>query len=276
MSSSFRMPIPGGVLDFSRPLVMGVLNVTPDSFSDGGRWLDHRTAVAHAVTMVEAGADVIDVGGESTRPGALPVDAREETRRIAPVVRALARRKIIVSIDTSKPAVAQAAFDAGAKILNDVTALGDPAMAQVARRARAAVILMHMQGAPRTMQSDPRYGDVVREVRTWLRRAVDRAVRAGIPRQRIIVDPGIGFGKTAEHNVEILRRLTEFATLRRPIAIGTSRKRFIGHFLGRDVNGRLHGTSATVAAAVLRGAHLIRVHDVAAMVDVVRMAHILR
>lgn len=276
MRNAFRVPIPGGILDFSRPLVMGVLNVTPDSFSDGGRWLSPRAAVARGLALAREGADVVDVGGESTRPGADPVSADEEIRRTVPVVRALARRGVTVSIDTSKAGVADAAFRAGAKILNDVTALADPAMPGLAARARVAVILMHMKGTPRTMQRRPRYRDVVREILDHLRARIRLAVRAGIGRERIIVDPGIGFGKRPEHNLEILRRLDEFAALGRPVAIGTSRKSFIGRFLDRPVDRRRDGTAATVAAAVLRGARLVRVHDVPEMADVVRMSALLR
>ncbi|MBI2931868.1 MAG: dihydropteroate synthase [Planctomycetes bacterium] len=261
---------------WKRPRVMGVLNVTPDSFSDGGRWIRSTAAIAHGVRMARAGADIIDVGGESTRPDAAPVPADEEIRRIKPVVRALAAKGIMVSIDTSKASVAEVAFEAGAKILNDVTALADPRMGPLAARAGVAVILMHMKGTPRTMQDDPRYDDVVREIKAFLRAAIKRAGKAGIPRERLLVDPGIGFGKTAEHNLEILQRLDEFVSLGPPIAIGTSRKRFIGHVLDRPVDRRLWGTAATVATAVLRGARLVRVHDVEAMVDVVRMASLLR
>jgi len=255
---------------------MGVLNVTPDSFSDGGTWIDARSAIAHGVRLARQGADIIDVGGESTRPGAEPVAADVEIRRVVPVVRALARRGLAVSIDTSKAAVASAAIDAGASIVNDVTALADPAMAPLAARARVAVILMHMKGTPRTMQARPRYGDVVKEILAFLRARLRAATSAGIARERLIVDPGIGFGKLPRHNLEILRRLGEFAALGRPVAIGTSRKRFIGHYLGRDVDERVPGTAATVAAAVLRGASLIRVHDVDVMADVVRMSTLLR
>jgi len=273
---AMRVPIPGGALDLRRTLVMGVLNVTPDSFSDGGRFATPRAAVAHGVRMAQAGADIIDVGGESTRPGAAPVAPDAEIERVVPVVRVLARRGIVVSIDTSKAAVAAEAIRAGATVLNDVTALAGDGMAELAARMRVAVILMHMKGTPRTMRKSARYRDVVREVKAFLRRAVERAVRAGVARERILVDPGIGFGKRPAHNLEILRRLGEFASLGRPIVVGTSRKSFIGHFLGRPVDGRLHGTSATVAAAVLRGAAVVRVHDVEAMMDVVRMTDLLR
>ncbi len=274
----FRLRHAGGILVLGRrTLVMGILNVTPDSFSDGGRWLDPDRAAAHGLEMARQGARIIDVGGESTRPGSLGVPEGEELRRVVPVVERLARRGILVSIDTSKAGVARAAFRAGARILNDVTALrGDPATARAAARAGAAVILMHMKGRPRTMQRNPRYGDVVSEICRFLRRAVEYALSAGIPRDRILVDPGIGFGKRPEHNVEILRRLEEFRSLGLPLVVGTSRKSFIGHYLGREVQERMAGTAATVAAAVLRGADVVRVHDVREMSDVARMADILR
>jgi dihydropteroate synthase len=267
----FIVPYPGGSLRFGgRTLVMGVLNVTPDSFSDGGLHLDPDRAVSAGLAM--EGADVLDVGGESTRPGAEPVSAAEEIRRVEPVVRGLARRGRLVSIDTAKPAVARAAFAAGARILNDVTALADPDLAREAVRARVPVVLMHMKGTPRTMQRDPVYRDVVAEIADFLHERMDRALSAGIPRARILLDPGIGFGKRPEHNLEILRRLEELRSLGRPVVVGTSRKSFIGHVLGRPVGERRDGTAATVTAAVLRGADMVRVHDVREMADAARMA----
>jgi len=272
------VPYPGGSLTFGRRThVMGVLNVTPDSFSDGGDWMDPDRALRRARTMVRQGADLVDVGGESTRPGARAVPAKEEIRRVVPVVERLAAERILVSIDTSKAAVARAAFRAGAKILNDVTALrGDCAMAKTAARAGVAVILMHMKGTPRTMQESPLYGDVVAEIIGFFREILRTAWRAGIERDKIIVDPGIGFGKSPEHNLEILRRLHEFRTLGRPLAIGTSRKSFIGRALNRRVDDRTSGTAATVAAAILRGADVVRVHDIREMTDVARMTDLLR
>src|SRR5579859_791960 len=269
---------PGGSITFGRrTTVMGVLNVTPDSFSDGGNWMDPDRAVRHARRMVRDGADLVDVGGESTRPRARPVPVSEEIRRVVPVIRRLAAERILVSIDTSKAAVAAAAFQAGAKILNDVTALrGDRSMAKAAARAGVGVILMHMKGSPGTMQVNPEYGDVVAEISDFFREILKTAWRAGIERDKIILDPGIGFGKLPEHNLEILRRLDEFRSLGRPLAIGTSRKSFIGRALGRQVHDRLSGTGATVAAAILRGADLVRVHDVREMSDVARMTDLLR
>jgi dihydropteroate synthase len=272
------VPYPGGSLVFGkRTYVMGVLNVTPDSFSDGGDWTDPDRAVRRARAMVREGADIIDVGGESTRPGARPVPADREIRRVVPVIERLAREKILVSIDTSKAAVAEAAFRAGAKILNDVTALrGDPALARAAARAKVAVILMHMKGSPRTMQRNPEYRDVVKEILSFFREILRNALRAGIERDKMILDPGIGFGKSPGHNLEILRRLDEFRSLGRPLAIGTSRKSFIGRALGRRVDDRVSGTAATVAAAILRGADVVRVHDVREMSDVARMTDLLK
>lgn len=274
-----KVALPGGRrLEVGRrTLVMGVLNVTPDSFSDGGRWADPERALRHARGMVRSGADLVDVGGESTRPGADPVSAKEELRRTVPVVEALCADKILVSVDTSKGAVAEAALRAGAAIVNDVTALRDRATARAAAKHGAGVILMHMQGAPRTMQKAPRYGDVVGDIVAFLRERLDFALRAGIGRDKLFVDPGIGFGKTAEHNETILRRLGELRRLGRPVVVGTSRKRFIGNALGgRGIGDRLFGTAATVAAAVLRGADVVRVHDVREMADVARMTDVLR
>jgi dihydropteroate synthase len=261
-----------------RTLVMGILNVTPDSFSDGGRWLDPKRAVRRGMSMVRAGADLIDVGGESTRPGAKPVPAKEEARRVVPVVEALAAKGVRVSVDTSKAKVAGAALAAGATMVNDVTALrGDRRMAEVCARAGAEVVLMHMKGTPRTMQAAPRYRDVVREISAFFRERLNFALRAGIPRDKIFLDPGIGFGKTPEHNVEILRRLEEFRGLGVPLVLGTSRKSFIGRVLGgREPDDRVFGTAATVAVAVLRGAAVVRVHDVREMSDVVRVTDEMR
>lgn len=269
---------PGGSLRLGhRTALMGILNVTPDSFSDGGEWIDPERALRHARTMVREGAAIIDVGGESTRPGARAVRAGEEIRRVVPVIERLADEGILVSIDTSKSAVARAAFRAGAKILNDVTALrGDPAMARAAAKAGVAVILMHMKGTPRTMQRNPSYRDVVEEILEFFRGILRNAWRAGIERDKIILDPGIGFGKLPEHNLEILRRLDEFRRLGCPLAIGTSRKSFIGRALGRRVDDRVYGTAATVAAAILRGVDVVRVHDVREMSDVARMTDLLR
>jgi dihydropteroate synthase len=251
---------------------MGVVNVTPDSFSDGGRYLDAAAAIEHGLELVRDGAEILDVGGESTRPGAEPVDAEEELRRVEPVVAGLAG-VATVSIDTSKAAVAEAAIDAGASIVNDVTALrGDPEMAALCAERGVGVVLMHMPGNPRTMQDDPRYGDVVDEVKAFLAERVEAAVGAGVDEERIWLDPGIGFGKTLEHNLELLRRLGELRELGRPLVIGTSRKSFIGRIDGSAVDRRIGGTIASSVLAAAGGADVLRVHDVAEMAQAMRVA----
>jgi dihydropteroate synthase len=255
-----------------RTLLMGILNTTPDSFSDDGLYHDEDAAVRRAMTMIDEGADLIDVGGCSTRPGAEEPTPEEELRRTVPVIeRIRSTGDAIISIDTYRPEVARRALDAGARLINDVTALNDTAMAELAAERRVPVLLMHMQGTPRTMQKDPHYDDLLAETTRFLRRAVDRAVKAGIREERIAVDPGFGFGKTVEHNLRILRGLHEYRSLGRPVAIGASRKSTIGRVLDRPVDRRQMGTAATVALAVISGASIIRVHDVAAMRDVVRM-----
>ncbi|MFL5845968.1 MAG: dihydropteroate synthase [Solirubrobacteraceae bacterium] len=254
--------------------IMGVLNVTPDSFSDGGEWFDHDAAVARGRELIAQGAAIVDVGGESTRPGAAPVPEAEELARVVPVVEALAGAGAQISVDTSKAAVARAALAAGATFVNDVTALrGDPAMAALAAEAGCDVCLMHMLGEPRTMQQDPRYGDVVSEVRAFLETAMADAVAAGVPEARIALDPGIGFGKTMAHNLELLRRLDEIATLGRPVVVGTSRKSFLGRITGRDdPHQRVMGTVATNVLAFERGGSIFRVHDVTATRDALAVA----
>ncbi len=243
---------------------MGVVNVTPDSFSDGGLYLDPEAAIAHGRELAAAGADILDVGGESTRPGAEPVAAEEELRRVVPVVRSLSQLDCEVSVDTSKAPVAAAALDAGATIVNDVTALrGDAAMAALCAERGATVVLMHMLGEPRTMQEDPRYGDVVAEVKSFLAERLEAATAAGIAEERVWLDPGIGFGKTAAHNMELLRRLGELRELGRPLVIGTSRKSFIGRVDGSAAGERLGGTIASSVLAAAEGAEVLRVHDVA-------------
>lgn len=248
-----------------RTLVMGVVNVTPDSFSDGGELLDPDSAVKKAFDMADH-ADWIDVGGESTRPGAEPVDAAEELRRVLPVVERLAMKGVAVSVDTTKSVVARAALDAGAEIINDVSALeADPKMAGVCAEYGCPVILMHMRGTPQTMQEDVEYEDLTGEVFSYLHSRVEYAVAEGIDREKIIIDPGLGFGKSAEGNIELLRNLAEFRSLGRPILVGPSRKSFIGKIIGEsDPKGtsRLYGTLAACSVAVTRGAHIIRVHDV--------------
>jgi dihydropteroate synthase len=255
--------------------IMGVVNVTPDSFSDGGRFLDPEAAVRHGLELEAEGAALLDIGGESTRPGADPVSAEEELRRVLPVIAGLigAGTGAHISIDTSKAAVAAAALEAGATIVNDVTALrGDSEMASVVAEHGAAVCLMHMLGDPRTMQDDPHYEDVVGEVRAFLEERMAFAVSAGIPRDRIVLDPGIGFGKTVAHNLELLRRLDELVAVGRPVLIGSSRKSFLGRITGRDVDHRLAGTIATNVIAYTRGASIFRVHEVAPVDDALRVA----
>ncbi|HET9196952.1 MAG TPA: dihydropteroate synthase [Solirubrobacterales bacterium] len=244
--------------------LMGVVNVTPDSFSDGGLYLDPAAAIAHGRELVAAGAEILDVGGESTRPGADPVDAEEELRRVVPVVQGLGETGCEISVDTSKAPVAAAALDAGATIVNDVTALrGDPRMAGLCAERGATVVLMHMLGEPRTMQDDPRYDDVVAEVEAFLAERLAVAVAAGIAAEDVWLDPGIGFGKTAAHNMELLRRLGELRELGRPLVIGTSRKSFIGRVDGSGPGERLGGTIASSVLAAAEGADVLRVHDVA-------------
>jgi dihydropteroate synthase len=250
--------------------IMGVVNVTPDSFSDGGRYLDARAAIAHGLELELEGAAILDIGGESTRPGAEPVGEEEELRRVLPVIEGLvsAGCRAQISIDTSKAAVAGAALDAGASFVNDVTALrADPEIADVVARAGADCCLMHMLGDPRTMQDDPHYGDVVGEIEAFLRERMAFAVSRGIEQRRITLDPGIGFGKTVAHNLELLRRLDELAAIGQPLMIGTSRKSFLGRITGRGLGDRVAATVATTVLAYERGARMFRVHDVAPVHD---------
>jgi len=256
---------------------MGVINVTPDSFSDGGRYVDSVAAVTHALRMIDEGAGLIDVGGESTRPGAQSVSVEAEIERVVPVIEALAARtKIPISIDTSKPAVMTAAVRAGASMINDVRALREPGAMQAAARTEAAICLMHMQGEPRTMQADPRYSDVVAEVRDFLRERTEACLASGIAKNRLVVDPGIGFGKRLEHNLALLAGLPALTALGWPVLIGVSRKSMFATLLGRAVDERVAGGVATATAAVLAGASIVRTHDVAATVDAVKVAVALR
>ncbi|MGH9687149.1 MAG: dihydropteroate synthase [Candidatus Acidiferrales bacterium] len=274
--SKFKLRLPSRVLALGeRTLVMGILNVTPDSFSDGGKFLNTNAAVERALEIERAGADMIDLGGESTRPGSEPISTEEELRRVIPVLEALrGRLKIPISIDTSKPEVAEAAAVAGAEILNDVSALrAGAAMAEIARRRRLPLILMHMRGEPRTMQKKPFARDVLRDVTSGLRKAVAVARRAGVPKSQIVLDPGLGFGKSTAQNFELLARLPELARLGCPLLVGASRKGFVGRVLGGAAAGdRVWGTAAAVSAAILAGAHIVRVHDVAEMAQVTRIA----
>jgi dihydropteroate synthase len=259
-------------------LLMGVLNVTPDSFSDGGLFLDRDKAVERALMMEKEGADLIDIGGESSRPGADPVSLEEERKRVLPVLEKLAGKlSIPISVDTRRAVVARESLSLGARIINDITALrGDPDMGDVVRASNAVIVLMHMKGNPRTMQDNPHYKDVVDDVAAFLSERAAAAQEAGIDRKNIWVDPGIGFGKTVEHNLELIRSLKKIVCLGYPVVVGPSRKSFIGRITGGELKDRLEGTAAAVTAAVLHGANVVRVHDVAAMRRTVRMADALR
>ena len=263
-------------LPFATSCVMGILNVTPDSFSDGGRFLrdgspDVEAAVAAAIAMVEDGAALIDVGGESTRPGATPVEETEELRRVIPIVERLVSIGTIVSVDTSKPLVARAAIDAGAHLINDVRALTDPGVLRAVAASDVAVCLMHMRGEPPTMQKAPHYENVVEEVRAYLSDRAARCCDAGISPERIAIDPGFGFGKTLEHNLTLLRRLSELADLGYALLVGLSRKGMIGTITGRTPAARVAGGLAAAVVAVQNGARIVRTHDVAATVDALKM-----
>ena len=274
MVTPMEFQLKGQRLRLERPLLMGIVNVTPDSFFDGGRFCDPQRAVAHALRLVEEGADLLDIGAESTRPGALPVDEQEERRRLVPVVAAVAKAvSVPISVDTSKAEVAKAAIDAGAIMVNDVTALrGDSAMVDVVAKAGAGLVLMHMQGTPDIMQHAPRYDDVVGEVAQFLAERVRYAIDQGVARDRIVVDPGIGFGKTLGHNLDLLANLRVFAELGYPVLVGPSRKGFIGQLTDQSVEARGWGTAGVVALAVEQGANILRVHDVGPMKDVAKVA----
>lgn len=274
MVTPMEFQLKGQRFRLERPLLMGIVNVTPDSFFDGGRFCDPQRAVAHALRLVEEGADLLDIGAESTRPGALPVDEQEERRRLVPVVAAVAKAvSVPISVDTSKAEVAKAAIDAGAIMVNDVTALrGDSAMVGVVAQAGVALVLMHMQGTPDIMQHAPRYDDVVGEVAQFLAERVRYAVDHGVARDRIVVDPGIGFGKTLGHNLDLLANLRVIAELGYPLLVGPSRKGFIGQLTDQSVEARGWGTAGVVALAVEQGANILRVHDVGPMKDVAKVA----
>lgn len=248
---------------------MGIVNATPDSFSDGGLYNDPTAAVEHALKLVAAGADLLDVGGESTRPGAAIVSAEEEVERVIPVIEQLSSRTSTpISIDTTKALVARRALDAGATIINDISGLTfDPEMTSVCAESDCGVICMHIQGTPQTMQNDPRYDDVVEDIRDWLHKRLEHLVSAGIAEERIVLDPGIGFGKTAAHNLQILSNIDRLRSLGRPILIGHSRKRFLGKLLGRPIDERDYGTIGVAIALAAQGTDIIRIHDVAALHD---------
>jgi dihydropteroate synthase len=276
----FRLRLPSRILQLGeRTLVMGVLNVTPDSFSDGGEFFDPERAMEQALAMERAGADLLDIGGESTRPGSTATSAKEELARVLPVLQLLRGRiNIPVSIDTQKSEVAEAALDAGAQIINDISGLkNDPRIAEIAAWRGVPLILMHMRGEPRTMQVGPFALDVLKDVMRGLRKSVRAARKAGVGKSQIILDPGIGFGKSFAQNYELLQKLPQLAKLGYPLLVGTSRKEFLGASLARDgkpapPEERIWGTAATVTASILQGAHIVRVHDVAEMVQVARVA----
>lgn len=269
-----RLPCGNRVLDLSRPHVMGILNVTPDSFSDGGRFNRLDVALRHAAEMVEAGATLIDVGGESTRPGARVVSPTEELERVAPVVEAIARElDVVISVDTSTPAVMRETARLGAGLINDVRSLQRDGALDAAVDSGLPVCLMHMRGEPGNMQDDPRYPDILQEVLGFLEERIVACEAVGIARERIIVDPGFGFAKTQNHNLSLFRQMERLMELGCPMLVGVSRKSMVGRALGREVDGRLYGSLALAALAVAKGASIIRVHDVAETVDVVRMVH---
>lgn len=266
--------LPDRTMTFQRPLVMGIVNVTPDSFSDGGRFFDPESAVDHGMKLIEEGADLLDIGGESTRPGANPVEVQEELSRVIPVIEELSRRTTTpISIDTMKSTVAKAAIKAGAAIVNDVSGFRDPEMIGVCRKSDVAMILMHMLGTPITMQVNPVYTDVVKDTVSYFEQRLSELVGFGIDRNRITIDPGIGFGKTLEHTIAQIRKIKAYATIGRPICLGVSRKGFLGQITGRDRSERLSGTLTVNSFAMALGAaHIIRVHDVAAHRDAVLLA----
>jgi dihydropteroate synthase len=257
-------------LDLTAPVVMGIVNVTPDSFSDGGRFLDAQKAIDHGRRLVEEGAVILDIGGESTRPGAAPVPADEELRRVIPVIEGLADSGAILSVDTSKPEVMRAAAAAGAHLINDVYALRLPGALETAAESGCALCLMHMQGEPRTMQNDPHYGDVVNEVKAFLQERVQSCRAAGVPAERLAIDPGFGFGKTLAHNAALLRGLDALTADGIPMLVGLSRKSMLGRILDKPAGERVYGSLALAVMAVLKGARIVRAHDVAATVDALK------
>ncbi|MEJ2403069.1 MAG: dihydropteroate synthase [Candidatus Thiodiazotropha sp.] len=273
-----KLDCAGHTLDLTRPLVMGILNVTPDSFSDGGVYFDPDRALEQAQRMVEQGASIIDIGGESTRPGASPVSVEEELRRVVPLVETLSKAlPVPISVDTSKPEVMRETVAAGAGMINDIMALRLPGALEAVAQLQVPVCLMHMLGEPRTMQSAPHYDHVVSDVMRFLNDRVEACVLAGIPRERILLDPGFGFGKTLQHNLDLLHALERFLTLELPLLVGISRKSMIGALLGdRPVNGRLNGSLAAAVIAAMKGAAVVRVHDVAETADALKIVAAVR
>ncbi len=275
MANDMLLKWPKGRLDFSAGcIVMGVLNVTPDSFSDGGQFFDTNKAIEHGLKMAAEGAAIIDVGGESTRPGSEPASTEQQIKRVVPVIEALANKiKVPISIDTYNFEVAKAALNAGAAMLNDIIALSDKRIGKLVAEQQVPVVLMHMQGTPKTMQTEPRYNNVVSEVLEFLLKRAKEAEKFGIPKERIFIDPGIGFGKTLEHNLQLLRNIDKFVVTDYRVLVGTSRKSFIGKLIGREKPAdRIFGTAATVALCVAAGVSIVRVHDVAEMADVVSVS----
>lgn len=268
----------GFTLDLSTPKVMGIINVTPDSFSDGGQYTRVESAVEHALKLIDDGADVLDIGGESTRPNATPVPLEEELQRVIPVIKALVAKNIPVpiSIDTYKPAVMKAALAAGASIVNDVRALLEPAALQIVAESNAGLCLMHMQGTPQTMQENPHYENVVTEVKDFLRQRRDACLAAGIQQDRILLDPGFGFGKTRAHNITLAKSLAELLDLGCPLLVGLSRKSVLGQVTGNDVDARLYASIAAAVISAMQGAHLLRVHDVRATVEALKVVTALK
>ncbi len=258
-------------LDLSTPRVMGIVNVTPDSFSDGGRFNTTDKAVAHAMQLVQQGADILDIGGESTRPGATPVPIDEELNRVIPVIKALVQAGVPLSIDTYKPEVMRAAIDAGVDIVNDVCALQEPNALEIVAGSKVGVCLMHMQGRPQTMQVDPQYQDVVKEVAEFLAARLKAAEQAGVARYRIVLDPGFGFGKKTEQNLTLLNHLSSLQSLGLPLLVGLSRKSVLGHVVGSEVDERIHASIAASVVSVMKGANIVRVHDVKPTVDALKI-----
>jgi dihydropteroate synthase len=274
--SAAQLRCGGRTLELEAAVVMGVLNVTPDSFSDGGLYLEPDAALARAERMAAEGAAIVDVGGESTRPGARGIDSDEEIRRVLPIVeRIAARLPLLISVDTSNPELMRRAAAAGAHLINDVRALRVPGALEAAAAANLGICLMHMRGEPADMQRDPRYGDIVAEIRDFLEERMRACARAGIERERLCLDPGFGFGKTTAHNLELLRQLAEFAPLGRPLCVGLSRKSLVAALTGRPLTERVTGSVALATVAVLKGARIVRAHDVAATVDAVRIANVM-
>jgi dihydropteroate synthase len=259
-------------LDLTTPCVMGIVNVTPDSFSDGGKFSQTNQAIAHALKLAEEGADILDIGGESTRPNAAPVSLQEELDRVIPVIEALASKvQIPISIDTFKPKVMRAALEAGASMINDVRALQEDGALEIAAKSYAGICLMHMQGTPQTMQNNPYYDDVVNEIKTFLKARLQASIHAGIEASRIVLDPGFGFGKTREHNIRLIRELESFAELGQPLLVGLSRKSVLGEVTGNDVDARLYASIAASVISAMKGAKILRVHDVKATVEALKV-----